>query len=206
MSRSPHRSAHRPGVDDAAGDGGLHAARRHADRAEALDRRPGAGRGRRHHDVPGLAHHRRGHAGAKLGGRMAVRRRARGHHPGAAGATARTSTPKWRARSSSPARVPGVGEVRAYTKEESAGLLEPWLGSGLVARRSAGAADDRGEASVRRRRSRAAEEGRWPSKVAGASLDDHRAWIDRMRTMAQTTIAGGIGLLDPDAGRRPCCR
>src|SRR6185503_14991239 len=32
-------------------------------------------------------------------------------------------------------------------------------------------------------------------KVAGASLDDHRAWIDRMRTMAQTTIAGGIGLL-----------
>jgi cell division transport system permease protein len=32
-------------------------------------------------------------------------------------------------------------------------------------------------------------------KVSGASLDDHRAWIDRMRTMAQTTIAGGIGLL-----------
>ena len=32
-------------------------------------------------------------------------------------------------------------------------------------------------------------------QVAGASLDDHRAWIDRMRTMAQTTIAGGIGLL-----------
>src|SRR5256885_9420003 len=32
-------------------------------------------------------------------------------------------------------------------------------------------------------------------KVAGASLDDHRAWIDRMRTMARTTIAGGIGLV-----------
>ncbi|MEI8153513.1 MAG: ABC transporter permease, partial [Hyphomicrobiales bacterium] len=27
--------------------------------------------------------------------------------------------------------VPGIGEVRAYSKEESAGLLEPWLGSGL---------------------------------------------------------------------------
>src|ERR1044071_4705160 len=26
--------------------------------------------------------------------------------------------------------VPGVGEVRAYSKEESARLLEPWLGSG----------------------------------------------------------------------------
>ena len=32
-------------------------------------------------------------------------------------------------------------------------------------------------------------------QVAGASLDDHRAWIDRMRTMARTTIAGGIGVL-----------
>src|ERR1043165_670254 len=27
--------------------------------------------------------------------------------------------------------VSGVGDVRAYSKEESAGLLEPWLGSGL---------------------------------------------------------------------------
>src|SRR6185436_4290800 len=27
--------------------------------------------------------------------------------------------------------IPGVGEVRAYTKAESAGLLEPWLGNGL---------------------------------------------------------------------------
>ena len=33
------------------------------------------------------------------------------------------------------------------------------------------------------------------SKVAGASLDDHRAFIERMRTMARTTIAGGIGLV-----------
>ena len=32
-------------------------------------------------------------------------------------------------------------------------------------------------------------------RVAGATLDDHRAWIERMRTMAQTTIAGGIGVL-----------
>jgi cell division transport system permease protein len=32
-------------------------------------------------------------------------------------------------------------------------------------------------------------------RVAGATLDDHRAWIERMRTMARTTIAGGIGVL-----------
>ena len=27
---------------------------------------------------------------------------------------------------------PGIGEVRVYSKEESAKLLEPWLGSGLT--------------------------------------------------------------------------
>lgn len=90
--------------------------------------------------------------------------------------------------------VPGVGEVRAYTKEESAGLLEPWLGSGLsledlpvprmiVVKLPAGGVD---LAPLKQALS---------EKVGGASLDDHRAWIDRMRTMAQTTIAGGIGLL-----------
>src|ERR1700760_3184870 len=28
--------------------------------------------------------------------------------------------------------VPGIGEVRAYSKAESAGLLEPWLGRGAA--------------------------------------------------------------------------
>jgi cell division transport system permease protein len=90
--------------------------------------------------------------------------------------------------------VPGVGEVRAYTKEQSASLLEPWLGSGLsledlpvprmiVVKLPSGGVD---LASLKKMLA---------DKVAGASLDDHRAWIDRMRTMAQTTIAGGIGLL-----------
>jgi cell division transport system permease protein len=31
--------------------------------------------------------------------------------------------------------------------------------------------------------------------VPGATLDDHRGWIDRMRTMARTAVAIGIGLL-----------
>jgi len=90
--------------------------------------------------------------------------------------------------------VPGVGEVRAYSKEESAGLLEPWLGSGLslddlpvprmiIVKLPSGGVD---LAPLRKALS---------EQVAGASLDDHRAWIDRMRTMAQTTIAGGIGVL-----------
>jgi cell division transport system permease protein len=32
-------------------------------------------------------------------------------------------------------------------------------------------------------------------QVAGANLDDHRAWIDRMRAMAQASAIGGLGIL-----------
>ena len=32
-------------------------------------------------------------------------------------------------------------------------------------------------------------------QVPGATLDDHRGWIDRMRTMAGSAVAGGIGIL-----------
>jgi cell division transport system permease protein len=88
----------------------------------------------------------------------------------------------------------GVGEVRAYSKEESSTLLEPWLGSGLsldelpvprmiVVKLPPGRVD------------LAPLKNALSEKVAGASLDDHRAFIERMRAMAQTTIAGGIGLL-----------
>ena len=90
---------------------------------------------------------------------------------------------------------PGVGEVRAYSKEESARLLEPWLGSGavmedlpvpriIVVRLAANATVDL--AALRQLLN---------ERVAGASLDDHRAWMDRMRAMANTTVFGGIGVL-----------
>src|SRR3569833_2791183 len=90
--------------------------------------------------------------------------------------------------------TPGVGEVRAYTKAESTRLLEPWLGGSLslddlpvprmiVVKLSSGGAD-LGPLNKE-----------LASKVAGASLDDHRVFIERMRTMARTTIAGGIGLV-----------
>jgi cell division transport system permease protein len=90
--------------------------------------------------------------------------------------------------------IPGIGEVRAYTKEESAGLLEPWLGSGLslealpVPRLIIVKLTSPGVDLAPLRQALA-------ERVAGASLDDHRAWIDRMRTMAKTTIAGGIALV-----------
>lgn len=90
---------------------------------------------------------------------------------------------------------PGLAEVRPYTKDESARLLEPWLGSGLslddlpvpriiVLRLASGASVD--FAALRQALT---------EQVAGASLDDHRAWTDRMRTMANVSVFAGIVIL-----------
>lgn len=91
--------------------------------------------------------------------------------------------------------TPGVAQVRAYTKEESDRLLQPWLGSGLslddlpvprmiaikVAR---GATVD--TAALRRSLAQ---------QVSSAILDDNRAGISRMRGMAKAAIAAGMGVL-----------
>src|ERR1700728_3482257 len=89
----------------------------------------------------------------------------------------------------------GIIEIRPFTKEESAKLLEPWLGTGLslddlpvprviVARVQPGTALDL--AALRRRVSAVS-----PS----AGVDDHRAWIERMRSMTGATVIAGIGIL-----------
>jgi cell division transport system permease protein len=89
----------------------------------------------------------------------------------------------------------GILDIRPFTKDESAKLLEPWLGSGLslddlpvprviIARVQPGTALDL--AALRRRVSAAS-----PS----ASVDDHRAWIERMRSMTGATVIAGIGIL-----------
>ncbi|MDB5619330.1 ABC transporter permease [Tardiphaga sp.] len=90
---------------------------------------------------------------------------------------------------------PGIVEVRPYTKAESAALLEPWLGSGLslddlpvprviVARVAPGTVLD-----IARLR------GRVTQAAPNASVDDHRAWIERMRAMTGATVLTGIGIL-----------
>ena len=89
---------------------------------------------------------------------------------------------------------PGIIEVRPFTREESAKLLEPWLGSGLsldelpvprviVARVAPGATLD-----LAGLRARAAQ------VAPAASVDDHRAWIERMRSMSGATVFAGIGI------------
>ena len=91
--------------------------------------------------------------------------------------------------------VEGVAEVRPYSRDESARLLEPWLGTGLslddlpvprvvVVKIASGASPD-----LAGLRKRLAED------VAGASLDDHRGWVERMRAMARTAVVVGLGIL-----------
>jgi cell division transport system permease protein len=90
---------------------------------------------------------------------------------------------------------PGLGEIRPYSREESARLLEPWLGSGLslddlpvpriiVVKLASGRTVD--FSALRRTLS---------ERVAGASLDDHRAWAGRMRNMANASVFAGVGIL-----------
>ncbi len=80
----------------------------------------------------------------------------------------------------------GIVEIRPFTKEESAKLLEPWLGSGLslddlpvprviVARVQPGTVPDL-----------AALRGRVMQVAPSASVDDHRAWI---------AVFAGMGIL-----------
>lgn len=89
----------------------------------------------------------------------------------------------------------GIIEVRPFSKDESAKLLEPWLGTGLslddlpvprlvVARVAPGTALDL--AALRAGITRAAP---------GASIDDHRAWIERMRSMTGAIVLAGTGIL-----------
>jgi cell division transport system permease protein len=90
---------------------------------------------------------------------------------------------------------PGIVDVRPFSKDESAKLLEPWLGSGLslddlpvprvvVGRVQPGVSLDL--AGLRKALAQAA-----PS----ASVDDHRAWIERMRSMSGATVFAGLGIL-----------
>ena len=90
---------------------------------------------------------------------------------------------------------PGIVQVKPFTKDELARLLEPWLGSGLsieqlpvprviVARVQPGTTLD-----LPALRSRVTQ------VAPSASVDDHRAWIERMRSMTGATVFAGIGIL-----------
>ena len=91
--------------------------------------------------------------------------------------------------------APGIADVRAYSKEESEKLVEPWLGAGLhlddlpiprliVIKLAPGVPPN--FAALRQALA---------SQVPTASLDDHRGWMERMRTMAGTAVVCGLAVL-----------
>jgi len=91
--------------------------------------------------------------------------------------------------------LPGVGEVRPYSKAEAAALLEPWLGTGLllndlpvprliVVKIAGNGAPDLAALGTT-----------LASRIPGASLDDHRGWIGRMRGMAHSAVVLGLSVL-----------
>ncbi|HML13588.1 MAG TPA: ABC transporter permease [Xanthobacteraceae bacterium] len=93
------------------------------------------------------------------------------------------------------AAQPGVAGVRPYSKTETARLLEPWLGTGLtfddlpvprliVVRIASDSAPDLAQLAKA-----------VAAQVPGATVDDHRGWIDRMRAMARTSVAVGVGVM-----------
>lgn len=89
----------------------------------------------------------------------------------------------------------GITKVSALDADASARLLEPWLGSGLdltdlpVPRLLTVSISPGSEPDFAAIRSALAQ------AVPGASLDDHRAWSDRLRAMAWTMVAIGIAIL-----------
>jgi len=91
--------------------------------------------------------------------------------------------------------VPSVAAVRVVPRAESDKLLEPWLGAGLdlielpvprliVVRLNATVANDLVAFSQNLRR-----------EVPSASLDDHRLWVRRLSTMANTIILAGVAIV-----------
>jgi cell division transport system permease protein len=92
-------------------------------------------------------------------------------------------------------RVRGLADLRVFDRKEGEKLLEPWLGTGLdlgelpvprliVMRFGAGGAPD-----LAPLKKELAE------RLPNAGLDDHRAWLGRLRAMADTLVVIGIVIL-----------
>jgi cell division transport system permease protein len=90
---------------------------------------------------------------------------------------------------------PGVRDARIIDRSETVALLEPWLGSGLsldelpVPRLVVVTIDDAAPPDFDALRTVISE------TVPNASLDDHRAWVDRLVGMARTTTLIGFSIL-----------
>lgn len=90
--------------------------------------------------------------------------------------------------------APGIGEVRIVSLDDTRQLLAPWLGDAAlqdlpVPRLIAVSIAPGGRPDL------AALSAQLAREVAGASLDDHRAWIDRLRAVGNSLVAIGLAVL-----------
>jgi cell division transport system permease protein len=90
--------------------------------------------------------------------------------------------------------VRGIAGVRPYSKQESTQLLQPWLGGlaldELPVPRLIAVAIAQGESpDLEKLRTALAEQ------IPPASLDDHREFVDHMRVVTRTIVAGATGVL-----------
>lgn len=89
----------------------------------------------------------------------------------------------------------GVLNTRVIDRAATARLLEPWLGTGLdldelpVPRLVVVTIDENSPPDFSAIRSELIKQ------IPGASFDDHRTWIDRLTSMAHTTVFIGICVL-----------
>ncbi|ODN72653.1 cell division protein FtsX [Methylobrevis pamukkalensis] len=89
----------------------------------------------------------------------------------------------------------GVGRVHALSDDETRRLLEPWLGAGLdldalpVPRLVIVEIADPALLDLAEMDREVGE------TIRGASLDDHAAWVDRLRAMAGAMVVGGVTIL-----------
>ena len=89
----------------------------------------------------------------------------------------------------------GVREAKIVDREATARLLEPWLGAGLdidelpVPRLIIVTIDEDSPPDFAQMRAMLAPE------VPTATVDDHRTWVDRLVSMARTTVTIGIAVL-----------
>ncbi len=87
-------------------------------------------------------------------------------------------------------QTPGVSSAEPLSEDDSAALLEPWLGKGF----------DRGQLPIPRlvavKVDNSADLGslarRLRDNVPGASLDDHGLWLERLSSMANTVTLIGL--------------
>lgn len=92
-------------------------------------------------------------------------------------------------------RQPGMKSVRALSADDSAGLLEPWLGSSDVLKTLPVPRLIALEMDLAAPPNMDALRVALSTQFKGVTLDDHRQWQQQIRTVTRSFALGGLGIL-----------